>query len=84
MGLARGFPAKTVAVYDRMGYTASMNIKRREVLGQTLIDVGKYLLTTVAIGTFVTGNMPMTGTLVSVLVSLVSIFIGLMVIPGES
>ncbi len=61
-----------------------MNVKRYEVLGQTLIDVGKYLLTTVAIGAIIKGDLPLEASAAAITASVVLIIAGLFVIPKES
>ena len=62
----------------------TMNVKRREIPGQTAIDVGKYLLTAIAVGAVVKGDLPLADSLNAAMYAVFSIIVGLMIIPRES
>jgi hypothetical protein len=56
-----------------MLYTVSVKRKRREELGKAFFDVAKYLLTTTAVGSFLTGNLKMVAALIACAASLILI-----------
>jgi hypothetical protein len=48
-----------------MLYTVSVNRKRREELGKVFCNVAKYLLTTTAVGSFLTSNLKVVAALIA-------------------
>jgi hypothetical protein len=58
-----------------MLYTVSVNRKRREELGKGSFDMAKYLLTTTAVGSFLTSNLKVVAALIACAASFTLILI---------
>lgn len=66
-----------------MLYTVSMNRKRREELGKVFFDVAKYLLTTTAVGSFLTSNLKVVAALIACAASFALILIAYQITPKD-
>ncbi|MCD6574237.1 hypothetical protein J7K97_00970 [Candidatus Aerophobetes bacterium] len=60
-----------------------MNYERRKIIGKMLVDVVKYVLTIVIIGSLLTQRVDMRGVIIGVFTTVIALVLGFLTIPPD-